>query len=97
MRRLLKGFYYGQARTAVFTSAAQAQNDVRIHGDGTYTASWFGGSDTGKYRVDGQLYCTRIGVVESGRELCSRVYRVAPNEHLRFLTDGSYRGKLTFQ
>lgn len=87
---------YGKPRVGTFTSAQNFQNEFRIHGDGTYTASWYGGSDKGRYRIDGDLYCTTISVINAGREVCSRVYKVSANELVTFTSDGEYRGRATF-
>jgi hypothetical protein len=63
---------------------------VSYRPDGTLSASWAQGSDSGTYRItpEGQL-CTRWKQIRGGAESCDRVYAPEPQRYLSFAPDRS--------
>ncbi len=85
--------YATRVRTLEWTNARNETGTIRYSPDGTAFLQWRGGNAQGRWRIDGDRFCTRYPDLRGNQETCSRIYRTADNEFTSFPPEGTARGR----
>ena len=82
---------FSQTRTIKWKSSKGTTGTGVVRPDHTSEAKWSGGSESGKWEIQGNMYC----VIYSGNESCRTVYKTGEKEYTMF-ESGSFRIRYTF-